>query len=301
MRKFSVLSVLALGAMATTAQAQGIDLAPGVTLTGDAKLNFVHVAGESMDHWLEPDLTLAWRAQGDSDFSIGAEAIIDSSYNLSAGDHYSNPWAAVVLGFGMVDLKVGAPRPVISAMKPMAQIEYDGITGSLITAASHGDGGMTPGVALQGQTSDVMWGLSYHEIDKTTHDDRSFEAVGVYNIGSTSVFGAVQLLNGDGYNEDNYEIGVLYYNGMMGLGLRAGRDNLLNGTDFGEFQLGYQVNPAISLQSSVMRITGSKANLTLLSLGAEYNFGNGGYMQTNTKKANNDQWESYEFALGWRF
>ncbi len=307
MKRVSPLA-LALAVLPASAFAQGIEIAPGIVVTGDVALQYYHVGGGDEGTLLDGDVTLGWRSASNGALSFGAEATFDGLYDSEADDLLANYWASVVIGIAPGDIRIGAPRPVIETMSVMPEfgtnrlvnLTLTGISGSATSLLSREDGGMTPGISFQtAKGAPLSWGVSYHRVEAASTDVDALEGVLNYSTGTTTLFAKAQHLDPKGGASDSaLSIGALYEGGPLTLAIETGRSDLISDTDFGRLHAGYQISDALKV-SGDMLYTDSGSSNTLWSLGMEYGFGPGAYVSAGALTG--DDAEVYDLAVGWRF
>ncbi len=303
MVRIPVLTAVLAG-LPLAAAAEPLAFGPGLTLEGTVGLQLSHVSGQDTQTLGATDLTLVWQGVSLGAVQLGAEVTLNGVYNYDRGTQLHNLWAAGVLDFGSLQVKAGAPRPVIEAMSPMRDMLSNAALelalgrglGSGATALSFQDNGMTPGVAVTGQTAGgLAWGASAHRIDGAGKTVEAAQIAVNYTAGAATVFGSAEHLWGDTSLDDSVQLGVVYDAGDWRLGLAAARADAVAKGTVARLHVGYDLTPALSLNSTYIH-TGDGS---LSSIDAEYTLPIGGFARAGAAVSGGD--EIYDLTFGMKF
>ncbi|MDQ2065451.1 porin [Xinfangfangia sp. CPCC 101601] len=310
-----------------SASAEGLELAPGLTLTGDVMLQ------HSVDAYYEytdiiADLRLFWRPVTDTSFSFGIEASTDSFIGLHEDWSDNGLYAAAVFGFEGYDLRIGAPRPVSDTMAllpPLGAYRYvslgvETLHGSVVRGNARWDDRFTPGLSLQSNTDGAFaWGLSAH---KSSYADQGYrvdvpvvEAVAQYSFGDLTLGAQIvhtRMDDGEADQEYPFAVGVSGTSAMIGM--RYAKNGWLLGLAHGKADTG-------DAEQNFSRVHGSYdfgngltlyADLTKADrlyeddpsgyqvLGAQYRFANGFYLEAGVTH-DRGEYTHKTIAAGYKF
>lgn len=292
------ISLLPLGLLASAAQAEGLEIAPNLKLSGEFVLQHVKL-GSAEQTDATADLRLSWRPVTDTTFSFGLEASLDGFIGLADDKNEIGVWAAAVFGFNGVDLKVGAPRPMGDEMALLPDFGFYGYNSlyyqTFLTTPVLGIGRgvekLQPGISVQSNSEGPLsWGISAHNIGRDilimSDDSFIYEAVGQYRQGDFT-FSAL-VVHADEDIWDHVQVGARYDNGpwvlggtygrMEELGVRAAASRLYASYNFGN---------GLSVLGDALRFENLSTDsaVTYVTLGLHYEFANGLYLEAGTEQA----------------
>ncbi|MBK6466821.1 MAG: hypothetical protein IPF96_08115 [Rhodobacter sp.] len=270
-------ALVALSGLPTAATA--FDLGGGLVATGEVKLEYTDSSNNNTAAAIG-DITLAWR----SGSVLGFDAALDSIW-LDDGNDFTNLWAAVVLSTSFGDFAVGAPRPVTETLKVMPNIsssrlidiEFGSLTASLTAFTSYFDNGMTPGLAFTSTAGNLRYGLSYHQIDDGVSTADLVTGAMVFSGGQTTYFIMGEAASEGSDDVVTLQIGALHQADRYALGANLAHVEFSTGNmSAGRLYGSYSLTPALSVKGDYLAITDSD---DLLSLSAEYRFGQNGFVE----------------------
>lgn len=299
MMRVSLLALLAVGAIAPSV-ASAFDLGNGLAVTGSVKLEYDKYESDDTAV-LDADLGLSWRSGG----LIGFDAALDSTYIGESDEALTNIWAALVFSTDMGEFSVGAPRPVVESMAVLPRfgtsrlldLETSFARGPLSTAAGFEDNGFAPGLAFTGQSGSVSYGLSYHRFEIGGDDLDLIQGVMNYSNGATTLFISGELGDLLSVDPSVVKIGGLYSADVYSFGgelarVDYGSEGITTGRLFGT----YDVMPELTVKGDMLLIESSE---NIYSLGAEYRFGQLGFVEGGASFVDNDQ--IYDIGVGLKF
>ncbi len=303
MTRIRILSAILAG-LPVVSTAEPLQIGNTLVLEGRAGLQASHLSGSDTQTLGATDLTLTWTGVAFGPMTLGAEATLTGVFNFTSGGDAQNLWAAGVLGFGATEVKFGAPRPVAEALSPMGDLmsnaaldlAYGRAMASGVSILSYDDNGMTPGLAVQGDTpGGIAWGASAHRIEGDGRKIDAVQAAASYTVGATTVFGSAEHLSGDTDAGDSVELGVLYDAGDWRLGLAAARPGAVVDGNVARLHVGYDITPALTLNSTYIHTEDG----SLSSLDAEYRLPFGGHVRAGAAVSGGE--EIYDLGIGIRF
>ena len=289
--------------------AQAFDLGGGLSFGGEIKLEHVSDGTES-ESFIASDVTLGWRSAADGGLGFGFDLTADSLYLISESEDVTAYWGGLVLTTGFGDVTIGAARPVTETIYSFPSFGTSRLTdfrllaakGSYISFLTILSDDITPGVSLEGSSGALSYGVSLHELDSPGGNIRSSQIALGYAMANTTILGGFEVLSIPGGNSaSSWRLGVVHEMDALTLGAEINvLEGDLNGSDtFVRLHGAYDITEALTVSADVGRVDVSGVTDTVWALGAEYRFGNGGFIQAGTTSLDDD--EIWDVGIGLRF
>lgn len=306
--RHALAATLLLGASALPVQA--LDLGNGFSLIGEVELEYGNNA-TTANSYLDTDATLRWRSADGGAFGFGFDFGVESLYLLDESDDLTMFWGGLVITSDFGDFTLGAARPVADTVyafpdfgtNSVNQLLLFPMTRSLASFFGLITDEQVLGVSFVGSSEALGYAVSIHEIDTPINTLRSSQLVLTYAAGNTSVMGSFEVMGvGLPENITAFRFGVLHEIGALTLGAEAGalESPTADTQNFARLHGAYEVTPALTISADLGYLdTMGGSSIDLWALGAEYRFGNGGFVEAGATSAGDE--ETWDVGLGFRF
>jgi hypothetical protein len=301
---------LAVVLLAAASPALGFDLGNGLGLTGVIELE--HARGETSESFLRGDATLSWRNSSAGTLGFGLDLTVDSIFILGENDDATSYWGGVVLTTGIGEITLGAARPVIDTVYSFPDfgtlsiynVSFPPIARSFTTFFAAIEEDVLPGISLEGSAGALTYGASIHELQTFSGSARSSQIAVTYAIGDTTLLGGFETISasGMGNNVSIYRLGALHRMDRLTIGAELSSLDASTSptTSLGLLYGAYDVTEALTVSGSLGVVDQSSGSETLWNLGAEYRFGNGGFLQGGVTSLGASD-EIVDVGIGFRF
>lgn len=308
MTRFVSAAVATIACLACPAAA--LDLGNGFSIIGEVELEYTKGETNSASI-INTDITLRWRSEGSAAISFGFDAAIESLYVYEDSEDNTLFWGGVVMTTGFGDLTVGAARPVAETVYDFPDFGSASVNRFLLFPATRT--GITffatiadeqvAGVSLVGASGNLGYGISLHELSTAGNEVRSSQLALTFQAGNTMVMGGFETLavSGSATDATTYRVGVLHDFGTLELGAEYAALEASTGSTQRVTRLhaAYEVFQDVTLRADLGKFNGSGTSENLWALGAEYRFGNGGFVQGGATSVGDE--ETWDVGLGFRF
>lgn len=303
-------ATLAALLLTAASPALAFDLGNGLSLTGEVELE--HGRGEESDSFLHGDATLSWRNGGAGALGFGLDLTVESIFVLGDNEDITSYWGGVVLTTGVGEITLGAARPVIDTVYSFPDfgtlsifnVGFPPIARSFTTFFAAIEEDIVVGVSLEGSAGALTYGASIHELNTFSGTAHSSQIAVTYAMGDTTLMGGFETVSvsGMGGSVSTYRIAALHRMDRLTLGaeLSSQDADMSPSTNFGLLYGGYDVSEALTVRGNIGVVDEISGSDTIWNLGAEYRFGNGGFLQGGVTSLG-DSDEIYDVGIGFRF
>jgi hypothetical protein len=293
----------------TSTPALALDFGNGFSLTGEVEFEYADISGSDSETYFIGDVTLGWRAGEAGALGFGFDFAVDTAYLFSESEDFTAYWGGLVLTTGFGEFTVGAARPVLDTVYQFPDVGTNGligvelgfVNGSIMAFYPKIADRVATGVSLAGSSGAFGYGVSVHKLDAGGATLDGSQIALTYSLGDTMLMGGVEAVSVSGGNNlSTVQFGVVYDKGPLELGVELKHiDNGPSTTRLSRLHAGYDVTDAITVSGDIARISGSGSGTDIWGLGAEYRFGNGGFLEVGTTSIENT--DIWDLGLGFRF
>ncbi len=302
----AALTVLALPADAR-------DLGTGFSILGRVELEHSVNGGDSNTLGFA-DLALGWRSQGGGTFGFGVDVALEAERGFG-GDDYSESelWGALVLTTAYGDLAIGKPLPVTQDMfvppqvggSKLAEILFSGLggrEGSFIALTALRQDISVRGMTFEGTSGAFTYGLGVHRLEAGGTEVDAFEVGGLYRLGQTELYAAIERLDIPGGNLEKLQLAARYTTDRWSGGVYFASAEVAPGAnvDFTTLFADYAVSDAFILGAQYLNISSGSDDSEAYGVTGAYGFGGGAFAELGLL-AEGDGDQIFSASIGYDF
>lgn len=301
MKITTALPILICAGFATPGAAQSVQ--DGFYTNGYAELSYFNGPGSGGETLGYSEATIGYNTSSGFGAEVGVDALI------TKGDDESGVYGALTYQSSFGKLSLGAPRatldgyfanvPTVAGAVPY-KIGVLGLTKrSLVTTAYLFNNGDTPvGLRYDGSFGDTNVGASYHRFNDTD----VYDLAANYQIGQTTLTGALEHLVGNGTNDTRYFIGAESKFGQVSAGVLWSGNYALGNDAALEAYAKFKPLDQLELSATALNTDVGSGTSTVYGLGADYTFSQGAYVQAGVADTfTGSAKTTVNLALGLRF
>ncbi len=297
MKKYKLVAAMAVAVpqALVTMPAAAIELANGMTVTGD--LQYWSSGSQSVDTQSLglAELALTWRAEQSGAVGFGADfelsAVKDIDGSSTVGD--AQIWGAAVVSTSFGDLSLGKPRPQAGKVSPApvmgnaAIIDRDlglfGLSsGSFLDIISVQSSGAAPsiyGAGFAGNRGALSYSIAIHRAEHDSYAIDASEITLAYKSGALHLYGTVENYDFGSRASFKTMLGGNYALNKWNFGGEAIASDLSGDFSTRNMAYGtYAVNDALDLSMQVGLLYDSADTYNIVGVNGAYDFGNGAYV-----------------------
>jgi hypothetical protein len=215
----------------------------------------------------------------------------------------------LVVTTGLGDFTVGFARPVIETVYDFPDFSTDKVldfnTGFIRASYTSFLGYLADeliyGVSLTGQSGALSYGASVQQTDLEGADYQASQIALRYDLGNVALLGGIETATLTPLEVSTLLLGVLYSDDRLTAGVEVA-ERRATGSDsirLTRLHAAYDVNPAVTLTADFGRVNTGTSDDDLWSVGAEYRFGEVGFVQGSYSDDGAEN--NFSVGLGFRF